>query len=137
MNLRIYQLQVLAGFLLCALREGLFFVGGPSLPRGIPGFLEAGVVLFCGVGIWGAGRDLRTAFEAFGHDKNLARCNPDYMRARSEIQIMSVGAVAALGVVIARRYGVSDAIPLAVAAAMGVSLPFVNRLSGWVRSDQV
>ena len=108
---------------------------GPSLSKGIAESLQATSFLFCCAGIITGGRELRSAFDAFGRDKSLARRDPAYMRARTQLQITSVAAVAAVGVVAARRYSVGDAVPLAAAAALGLSLPFINRLSGWAGHD--
>ena len=132
--MRLYQLQVLAGVLVAALMEGLF-AAAPTPSNGIVESLEATSILLCCAGLITGGREHRSAFEAFGRDKITARQDPAFMRARAHLQITSVAAVAAVGIVAARRYSVSDVVPLVAALALGLSLPFINRLSGWVRNN--
>jgi len=134
MNLKFYQCQVLVGVALAALIEGLFWAAGP-LSSGISETIEGASFLFCCVGILTGGRELRAAFERFGRSKDTARHDLPYMRARTQLQITSVAAVAAIGVLLARRCGVGVAVPLVAAAALGISLPFINSLSGWVAHE--
>ena len=134
MILKLYQVQVLAGVLLAVVMEGLFMTSGPYISRGIAASVQAASFLLCCAGIMKGGRELRSAFEVFGSDKSLARRDRIYMRMRGQLQITSVAAVAAMGLVAARRSGIADVIPLLAAAALGLSLPLINRLSGWVTS---
>jgi len=135
MRLKLYQLQVLAGVLVAALMEGKSLVSGHALAGGIADLLEAVSFLLCCAGVVIGARDLRSGFDAFGRDKTVARRDPAYMRARAQLQITSVAAVAAIGVLAARRYSVSDVVPLVAAAALGISLPLVNHLSGWTEHN--
>ena len=59
--------------------------------------------------------------------------DPQYMRVRFQVQLTSVVAVAAIGLLLAKRYDVPWVVPLAAAALFAVSLPAINRASGWVQ----
>ena len=132
--MRMYQFQVGAGVVAAVLMEWVIAaVRAPS--NAMIASLEATSFLLCCAGVITGGREHRMAFDAFGRDKDKARRDPAFMRARAQLQITSVAAVAAIGVVAARKYSVSDMVPLVPAAALGFSLPVINRLSGWVTSD--
>ena len=132
-SMRLYQLQVVAGVLLAGLME-ILVAADPALPTGIVVGLEGASFLFCCAGLLTGGREHRLAFDAFGRDKSVAKRDAAFMRARAQLQFTSVGAVAAIGVLAARRFGVSAVIPLISASALGLSLPFINRLSGWAKN---
>jgi hypothetical protein len=135
MALKLYQIQVLAGVLLTALAEGILIAGHSAFAANNVELLEGSGFLLCCAGVVTGGRDLRSAFDAFSRDKSAAKRDPTYMRARAQLQITSVAAVAAVGLIVARRSNIDVVVPLAASALLGLSLPFVNRASGWGRPD--
>jgi|GEM_PF-5188743 len=127
--LKLYQFEVLAGFLLA--------VAGAAIPSphgtGLQSLFEAPSFLLCCAGVLTGSRAVRSAFEEHGRDKDLAMRDPQYMRVRFQVQLTSVVAVAAIGLLLAKRYDIPWFVPLAAAALFAVSLPAINRASGWVQ----
>ena len=135
MSLKLYQMQILAGALLAAVMEGLVMASRPWPTSGAVDMLEGGSFLLCCAGLMTGGRELRLMFDSKGRDKKAAKSDSAYMRARAHLQIASLVAVAAIGVIVARRWNISWVYPAAGTAALGLSLPIVNRISGWARLD--
>lgn len=133
MPLKLYQTQVLAGVLLVILVEGALVAGRLSLTNSMVELIEGAGFLFCCFGVAGGAREVRIAFDAVNRDKGVAKRDPAYMRARAQVQVTGVTAAAAVGVVAARRFGIGPLVPLAGAGLLGLSLPFVNRATGWSR----
>jgi hypothetical protein len=133
MTLKLYQAQVLVGVLLIILIEGALVAGRPSLANSLVELIEGAGFLFCCAGVVAGAREARTAFDALGRDKAAAKRDLDFMRARVEVQAAAVAATAAVGLVAARRFGIGPLVPLAGAGLLGVSLPFLNRATGWSR----
>lgn len=131
MPLKLYQTQVLAGVLLIILVEGALIAGRPGLTNSVVELVEGAGFLFCCVGVASGGREARIAFDTLDRNKDIAKRDPVFMRARAQVQVTAVAATAAVGLVAARRFNIEPTVPLAGAALLGLSLPFVNRATGW------
>ena len=137
MRLQLYEVQVLVGGLLAGLMESLVVIQPPWLNASAVELLEAGSFLFCCAGVLTGGRAIRTAFDAFGRDKKAATRDAAYMRARTRFRVVSFIAIAAVGLLVARRFNINAAYALVGAALLGMAVPMIDRASGWVpdRSD--
>lgn len=63
----------------------------------------------------------------------MAVRDTDYMAERVRVQISAMFATAAVAMVLASRYGIDALITgLVVLIGGAVTLPLINRLSGWV-----
>jgi hypothetical protein len=126
--LKLYQYQVLAGFLLAVAAVAPVASAFGAGPQSI---LEAASFLLCCAGIMTGGRAVRSAFEKHGRDKVMAARDPQYMELRKGVQFTSTAAVGAIGLLLAKRYDVPWFAPLAGAALLAVILPVINRAFGW------
>jgi hypothetical protein len=129
--LKLYQMQILAGTMLIILVECVLFVVRPRLNDSLVDLIEGAGFVLCCVGVADGGRRVRIAFEAFGRDKSVAKRDQVFMRTRAQVQLAALAAKIAVGLAVARRFGFTPIVPLLGGGLLGLSLPFVNRATGW------
>jgi hypothetical protein len=130
MSLKLYQTQVLAGAILVALVEGALALGG-VLANSLMETVEGAGFIFCCLGCAAGARGVRTSFVALGSDKTVAKRDPVFMSARAEVQMTALVAMAAVGLVAARRFNIPPTMPIAGTTLFGLGLPLINRATGW------
>jgi hypothetical protein len=125
-----YQLSILAGALF-ALGEAVVTLVNWQVPTLA---LEAPAFLLSMSGLLAGSRPLRSRFQQMKGGKIEALSQPAYMRERIELQYWAALAVASLTVIAAIRWGFSPVIAVPVFAVLTLSIPVINRATGWHRA---